>query len=225
MFGLIRLFFRMPWWAYVGLAPLILAGGVTAYFSAQDSEAAKLRARHRPPPAAIAIENFDRARHVGPANEVVLVGQVDMAKAMELTETKNGREIHHWTVAAIYAAGATDASQPALGALVQDSALTDAQLSQFVTGVGAVGPIMKIDGLLTDEFSAQEAVRKTVNGKVAMVSSPVLVDPFENGRKVGLAASDDGKIFAGVVAALALFCLGFGLYRRWKKRSSEEPYI
>lgn len=225
MFGLIRLFFRMPWWAYVGLAPLILAGGVAAYFSAQDSEASKLRARHRPPPAAVAIENFDRAHHVGPANEVVLVGQVDMARAMELTETKNGRETHHWTVAAIYPAGATDTSQPALGAMVQDSALTDTQLSRFVTGVGAVGPIMKIDGLLTDEFSAREALRKTVTGKVAMASSPVLVDPFENGRKAGLAASDEGKVLAGFVAALALLCLGFSLYRRWDKRSSEETYI
>ncbi|CAN5299911.1 hypothetical protein BH10PSE14_BH10PSE14_16460 [soil metagenome] len=225
MFGLLRLLFGLPWWAYVLASPLILAGGVFGYFTDQDAEAAKMLARHRPPPAAVAIEKFDPAHNVGPANEIVLVGQLDMAKAMELTETKNGREIHRWTVAAIYPATATDTTQPALGAMVKDGAMSDRELAGFVVGDGAFGPVMKLDGLQATDFSAQEAVRKTIEGKVAMASSPVLIDPFEKGRKAGLAASDSGKIFAGVVAVIALLCLGFGLYRRWEKRSSEGPYM
>ncbi|MDH7972240.1 hypothetical protein QH494_08595 [Sphingomonas sp. AR_OL41] len=225
MFGLLRLLFGLPWWAYILASPVILAAGIFGYFSDQDSEAAKMLARHRPPPAAVAIERFDAKRNVGSANEIVLVGQLDMARAMELTETKSGREIHHWTVAAVYPATATDTSQPALGAMVKDGAISDRDLAAFVVGDGAFGPIMKLDGLQKTDFAAQEAVRKTVEGKVTMAASPVLIDPFDKGRKAGLAASDDGKVFAGVVAAIALLCLGFGLYRRWMKRSIEEPYI
>lgn len=225
MFGLLRLLFCLPWWAYILASPLILAAGIFGYFSDQEAEAAKMLARHRPPPAAAAIEKFDPAHNVGPANEIVLVGQLDMARAMELTETKSGREIHHWTVAAIYPATATDTAQPALGAMVKDGALSDRQLAGFVVGNGAFGPVMKLDGLRADDFSAQEAVRKTIGGKVTMAPSPVLIDPFENGRKAGLAPSDSGRIFAGLVATIALLCLGLGLYRRWEKRSSEEPYI
>ena len=115
-------------------SPLILAAGVFAYFSDQEAESAKLVARHHAPPAAFAIEKFDPAHNVGRANEVVVVGQVDLAKAMELTETKSGSEIHHWTVAAIYPADAADNSVPALGAMVQDGVLTDQQLATLLSG-------------------------------------------------------------------------------------------
>jgi hypothetical protein len=215
----------MPWWAYLVASPLILAGGIAFYFSDQQAESAKLIARHHAPPAAFAIEKFDPARDVGRANEVVVVGQVDLAKAMELTETKNGAEIHHWTVAAMYPADAADTSAPAIGAMVHDGVLSDQQLASFVVGRGPFGPIMKIDGVQTTEFSAQEAVRKTVSGKVTMAPSALLVDPFENGRKAGLAPSDSGKIAAGVIVGLALLSLAYGFFRRWQKRSSEDPYI
>ena len=204
---------------------MFLAGAAYAYFDDRALEAAKDLARHHKPPAAVPIEKFDEARNLGPGNEVVVIGQIDPARMIELTQTKRGVERHRWLVAPIYPASATDTSAPAIGAMVQDGAISDAELAALAVATGTFGPIVQINGLRTTDFSAQEAVRKSLEGKVSMAPSPLLVDPFEKGRQQGLAASDDGMIFAGFLALLALVCGGFGVFRRSQQRAEQSDYM
>ena len=222
---MIRLLFRMPWWAYFLIAPLLLAGAVYAYFDDRSLEAAKDLARHHAPPAAVAVEKFDPAHNLGPGNEAVVIGQVDVARMMELTESKRGVERHHWLVAPIYPATAADTSAPAIAALVQDGAISDAELASLAVGQGPFGPVVKVDGLQRTDFSAKQAVEKALESKVTMAPSPLLIDPFEKGRQAGLAASDDGEIFAGVLAVIALLCAGYGFFRRSQQQTTNADMM
>jgi len=226
---LIILLFRLPWYVYLGLAPLLLAGGIALFVNAKTEEAAKVQALHAPPPAAVSIEKFAAARDIGMAGEVNIVGQLDIARSMELIESKSGgRERHHWTLIPIYPAKAADSSGPAPGVLVQDGPVSEAQLAQMQTGQGAFGPVLKIDGVKTTEIDAVSANERVFRARGPDTANAILIDPFENGRSDGLKPSGDKRDGSIALAIFALLTAAYGLFQRWRNQRrivAEQAYL
>lgn len=212
---------RMHPFAYFLLAPLIFAFGVYMLVTEQQKEAAKAAALAGKAPAAVVIEQFDRTRNVGPANEVHIVGQVDLSRMMELTETKRGVERGRWNVAPIYAVGAKDNTGPVLGVFDQHGSISDAQLSSMIIRNGAFAPIMKINGQITTEFKDIRAVEKALKDP-KLADNALIVDPFEDGRAAGLAASGEGQTIALVIMGLAVAVLGYGWFLFVRRRRQKE---
>lgn len=219
MWGLL---FRMPWWTYFILGPLLLIGGGYAYFDYSQEVAAKTAAAKRAPPAPVPIESIDPKRSIAGVKEVVALAQVDLEHAMEMTESKRGVERHHWTVAPIYPTNASDPAAPAIGAMVHDGKVDDSQLVSLMVGRGALGPVMKLDGIVTDDFSTTEAVTKALAGRVKLPANPIIIDTFVNGRQAGLKPNEGGYVLAIVAAVAGLFAIGFGFYRRADRVMSYE---
>ncbi|PTS78974.1 hypothetical protein DBR17_12185 [Sphingomonas sp. HMWF008] len=218
MWGLL---FRLPWWAYFALVPLLLIGAGYSYFDYSQEVAAKSEAAHRKPPAAVPIEAIKPSAGTAKVHEVVAIAQVDLARAMEMTETKRGVERHHWTVAALYPATASDAAAAPLGAMVHDGKIDDQMLVGMVIGQGPLGPVMKLDGLLTDDSSTTRAVTKAFDGRVKLPSNPLIIDTFVEGREAGLKPNEGGFYIAIIAAIAALGALGMGLYRRSQRIVAE----
>lgn len=146
--------------------------------------------------------------------EVVALAQVDLERAMEMTESKRGVERHHWTVVPIYPINASDPAVPAIGAMVHDGKVDDSQLARLVVGRGSLGPVMKLDGIVTDDFSTTKAVTKALAGRVKLSANPVIIDTFVNGRQAGLKPNEGGFYLAIAAAIAGLVAIGFGFYRR-----------
>lgn len=211
MWGLL---FRMPWWAYFALGPLLLIGAGYAYYDYQQEVAAKSATAKHAPPAPVPVESIDPTRATGKVNEVIALAQVDLEHAVELTESKRGVERHHWTVVPIYPTNVSDPAAPAIGAMVHDGAVEDNQLASLVAGRGSLGPVMKLDGIVTNDFSTTQAVTKALAGRVKLPENPIIIDTFVAGRQAGL-KPDEGGFYVAIAAAIAgLAAIGYGFYRR-----------
>lgn len=218
MWGLL---FRLPWWAYFALAPLLFVGAGYAYYDYNQEVTAKSELARSKPPAAVPIESIKPSSGTAEVKEVVAIAQVDLDHAMEMTESKRGVERHHWTVAALYPATTSDAATQPLGAMVHDGKIDDQMLASMVIGQGPLGPVMKLDGLLTEDFSTTNAVTKAFDGRVKLPANPIIIDTFVEGREAGLKPDDGGFIIAIIAAIAGLAALGMGLYRRSQRIVAE----
>lgn len=202
--------FRMAPAVYCVIGALAAIVAAFIFFGDRDAEAAKAAALAGQPPAAVEIDAFDPARHAGPAGERTVLAQIDASKMADVVETEDGRETKRWLVAPLYPVKATSAAGPATGALVQEGAITDAQLQSFVVGQGPLGPVVRLNGVEGAEGSALD---KAAERGVTMRDNPVLVDPFESGRDAGLAPSGSGREGALIVLMFGLIVIGYGLAR------------
>ncbi len=208
------LLFRLPWIVYLVVAPLFFVGAAFTWVNGEKAEAAKAEMLRAKPPAAVAVESFNAARDANKAGEVNVIGQLDIERSMELTQTKNDRVIHRWSLIPVYPASAVDTSGNPPMVLVQDGELTDAQLMRMQTGMGKFGPILKIDGRLTTDTDAVSANEKVFAARGPDTSRAALVDPFENGRADGLKPSDDSRNIAIGLGIFGLLCVGYAFIRR-----------
>jgi hypothetical protein len=216
--------FRLPAIVYLILAPLGVAGSVYLYIDDQKSEAAKAVARAAPPPAEVKIEAFDRAHNTGTANEVVVLGQVDVTQAMEVTRSKSGTVRERWVIAPVYPTTATDPSAPAIGVMLQRGAATDDQLAHLVVAQGKFAPIMRLDGSLLEPGSERQALDE-VTDRMKISPSAIYIDPFEEGRAAGLAASNGGRDAAIAALVISLLIGAFGAFRFFSERNPKDGYM
>lgn len=212
---------RLPPIAYFVVAPLIALFAVVLYFQDRDDEADKAFARTHRPPAETRIESFDRQRHLGRADEVLIVGQADVDAIVEVTEKTGETVTDTWTVVPLYATNATAKEDAARAAIIHKGGLTERQLIDMVVGEGAFGPLMRVDGVLAEEGEAAKVLGEGVGGRFRTSEAAIAVDPFVAGRAAGLAASDDGRTAAAVIIFVAALVGGYGfLRRRWNLRAA-----
>lgn len=205
--------FRMAPVVYCVIGGLAAIVAAFLFFADRDAEAAKAKALAGKPPAAVEVDKFDLARNVGPAGEATILGQIDTSKLIDVRQTEDGRETRRWLVAPIHSVTATAPAPMALGAIVQDGAISDEQLSKLVVGDGPFGPIMRLNGTVGSTDGTSDALAEAAKGGIVLGANPVIVDPFENGRAVALAPSSGGREGAGFVLVLGLIVIGYGLAR------------
>jgi hypothetical protein len=213
--------FRLPAIVYLILAPIGVAGSVYLYLDDQKSEAAKTVARAAKPPAEVKIEAFDPAKNTGTANEVVVLGQVDMDQSMEVTRSKSGTVRERWLIAPVYPTTATDTSAPAIGVMLQHGTATGEQLAHLVVGEGKFAPILRLDGSLLPPGSDRQAIDE-VSDRMKIAPGAIYIDPFEDGRAAGLAASTNGRDASIAVLVVSLLIGAFGLFRFFAERKRRE---
>lgn len=211
MFWLYRLF-TLPAIVYLCIAPLLLVGAGGVFITDRQSEAVKAVARAAKPPPAVKLEDFNPQKSVGQAQEAILVGQVDVAQAYELTITKSGEETGHYVLAPIYPTNATDASAPATGVFFQEGRIDQDQVKSMMIGSGPIGPVLRIDGriLSNSEILGNDS---EFRDHVRVAQNAVYINPFEEGRATGLAASTKGRDTAIGLVVLALLVGLLGAYK------------
>lgn len=216
---------RLPPLVYfiVAVSVVVLSG--LMFFDHQRDEAAKAQARAGKRPEAVVIEQFDRTRNVGPADEVTVLGQLDVDRVVDVSKTKDGRETDRWTIAPIYPTNAQAPNGAAPAVFVQHGSLTEQQMVRLAVATGKFGPILLLNGKMEKHADGSEEVRKALDGRVAVAPEAIYIDPFEEGRLKGLEASSTGRNIAifGLVVALAI--AGYGIYRRWDLRRAPERYV
>jgi len=185
--------FRLPPAVYFVVAVVLALLCGLGYFLDRENEATKAVARSQKPPVAVPIERFDRSLHVGLVDEVAILGQVDVARLIDVTETKEGRVTDRWLIGPLYPTSAATTADPAPGVFIQHGSISDDQLGRLVVAQGPFGPIMKVNGTLETHVSDSKAVREAMAGKVPVTPNALYIDPFENGHAEGLAASSTGQ--------------------------------
>lgn len=213
--------FRLPAILYLLASPVLLAGGVAMFCQDQEREAAKAKARTHAAPAEVALEAYDPAKHKSDFDEVVLLAQLDLDTMVEVTKTKRGVERDRATIGRLYPVGAADKSAPAPALLVADGTLTDDHLKAMLVldKKGAFGPIIRINGR---EGSAghYSAVSEATKHGPAVAEKVLYIEPFQNGRKAGLAPTPAGDMFLGLGGAGSLLLTAFGLFRHRRDRAA-----
>lgn len=171
------------------------------------------------------LEDFNPDRNIGQAQEAILVGQVDVAQAYELSITKSGKETGYFVLAPMYSTTATDAAKPATGVLLQEGRLDEDQIKSMAIGSGPIGPVLRIDGKI---LSASEVKGHDPEFRdhVRLAQNPVYIDPFEEGRAAGLAARSNGRDAAIAIAVFALIVAAWGFFKRRREQHiAEHGYI
>ncbi len=214
--------FRLPSIVYLIVAPCLLAFGVMMFFQDRATEADKAKARSHKPPAEVPIEQYDPAKNKADFNEVVLLAQLDVETMLEVVKTKRGSERSRTIVARLYPANAKDKAKPAPGVLVTEQALSDTELQSMFVAMGAVGPVLKINGSENGIGLHSGAVNEAFRDGPAVAPNAIYIEPFVGGRAASLVARDDSGIFLGLGFFAALLVGGFGWYQRKNEQSARE---
>jgi hypothetical protein len=189
---------------FVATAPFLALLAVAIFYGGRDDEAAKAAARAGKPPAMVDIAEFVPARDTGPANEGVLLAQIDLARMTDISRGKEGHMNEHYTIAPLYPARAMGPDAMARGVLVRRGRLSEAELQRYTVAMGAIGPVVKLDGELLSRNRIQDALEGGFGGRVIINRTPVYIDPYPEGRDVALAPSSmdrDMAFFFGYLAA------------------------
>lgn len=202
--------FTLPPVVYCGIGGLIALVAIAIFFSDRSAETEKRAVLAGKPPAAVQIDKFDRARDVALGGEVMIEGQIDTAKMIDVTETKDGSVVKRWFVAPLYPVAAKTPAGLATGAIVQEGNITDPQLKSFIVSEGPFGPVMRLNGKLTE---GGNAISEAAKSGVIVGPTPVYVDPFEDGRAAAFAPSNDGRDGSLLVLIAGLALIGYGLIR------------
>ncbi len=172
-------------------------------------EAAKEEALAGAPPAAVAIEDLDVERDVGPANEVVALVQIppDSVVRAPTAETR-------W-LAPVVATTETKPSAEPIAWLVHDSVefSADALAGGFRGEGPAGGALVEVNGALVDPAYHFAAFEKVAGSGVQRVA---VVQPFLEGREAALAPDDDAVTTALFAILAPIGALGYGLVA-WRK--------
>jgi hypothetical protein len=207
--------FRLPPIVYWLLSPVGIAAAIWLFISDRESEAQKAIAMNAKPPAAVKLEAFDPRRNTGTAQEVNIIAQADGTQAMEVTRSSKSADVREkWVIVPLYPTTAKDASAPATGVLLQRGDASDEQFEKMVIGEGPFAPLIALDGTMIDASSESEALR-TVRDRMEIAPNAIYVDPFEAGRKAGLAPSTKGRDSAIALAIFALFVGLYGIFRHF----------
>ncbi len=210
---MIAMLFRMPFWVYFILAPLVLAIGVSSYFSAEHDDAVRQQALSHGPPAVVAIERYNPAKNKGDYDEVMIEAQLDGAKIVDVSKTKGSRTVDDGTVAPLYPTDAKDRAGGISAIFVSDGKLTDDAIKAMIVRDGPFGPIIRIDGIDTTADGKPEFVTTAEDKIGAVPEKTVFLNPFDKDRKVALAPKHEGMEILIIAGIAALLLGGYGLIR------------
>jgi hypothetical protein len=206
--------FRLPWIVYVVLAPLVFGFGIWAYFDEQSQNAERAKALSHAPPPPVKVEAFDPKAKRSDFNEVTLLAQADTAHMIEVSKTRKGRETSRSLVMPLYATTATAATGVPAAILVSDENMSDAALEKLIVEKGNFGPIMKIGGLVSDDFSARDVAKEALTKSGQYGETTTIIEPFERDRAAELQQKDNGGVMLGLGTILGLLLGAYGWFRR-----------
>jgi hypothetical protein len=215
---MIRMLFNLPSLAYFMIAPGVLFLFGIVSWQAMGDDAERLKALKHAPPTMVPLENFDLARNKGDYSEVAVRAQLDVERIIDITKTKNGEEKGRTLVAPLYTTVAKDRAEGLRAVMVYDGVVTDQQLGSMAIARGAFGPIIAIDGVITDDFSLRKDALSALERSGGMPTGTMIIKPFVHGREAELKPREmtiplliTGLVLASVIAI-------YGYFRRRSER-------
>lgn len=209
---MLSMLFRMPPIVYYVLAPLALAAGIFAYFSTEADDAERRKALSHAPPTPIALERFDPIKNKADYAEVTIDGQLDVAKIVDVTKTRDSRTVGQVTVAPLYATDAKDRSAGMKAVVVYDARISDEKLKSMIQRDGAFGPIVRVGGVATTDSELIADAKQALADKGGTPANVLFIKPYIEGRQAALETSGGSGFYAaiaGLIVALALGAYGF----------------
>jgi hypothetical protein len=202
--GLAKWFFYLSAPAFLGLM-----GYEHARLRSIDEERA--RAAAQAPPAPVQLDNFSPATLATPDREVMLEGQLDMARLVDVKDSE-GRITAF--VAPLYPVKAQNTSGPLKAVLVVDDQATGPQLAQWdLKTDGPFGPLVRINGRVSDNDRLR-GYASDVLGQNRVTDDTAIIEGFIKGRAAAFAPQADGSLLlVGVGMALVILAVGWYLGR------------
>ncbi|SLN77964.1 hypothetical protein [Roseisalinus antarcticus] len=216
--NLLVLLLRLPWWSYFGLAALVVWAGSNLQDHGRADAALAEAALASPPPTPT---NMSAGTIAVPRelNEVALRAQIVVDQNTELVTRTNGIPTARRAMFVLVAPEAVRMPDRARGFFVvpwnQRQETLD-WMTERMVGMGALGPIVKLEGLLDTSSAGISHVRDVMSERGHPVASnPFFLEPFLDGREAGLAQAQRQSASAGAMSwVFAGLIALFGIIKR-----------
>ena len=198
-----------------------MAFAVFFYFQDQKDEAAKSVALSQDPPTAVDVASFNNATNVGPADEVVVQGQIDHTARYTLVRKKKRRETTNWIIP-LYASDATERPDAVKFMLLGEADEVPLQkILETATSLEGDRPTVEINGVITKPGKFRSMVSEAMQEQgMSLASDAVFIEPFLEGREAGLAANENGPTTSLVIGGLGVLLFLYGFLRRNARRKA-----
>ncbi|KKK76753.1 hypothetical protein LCGC14_2860480, partial [marine sediment metagenome] len=166
------------------VAALALVAGLVLSYSQAQTDAARRMAARDPAPEPIAIAAFDRGDHIGPADEVMVLAQIDMTRGLQIAPAW-GASDSAVTAYRLLEQGAGPQGAPAGYILLPSDTTQTLRIPAGldILGEGTLGPIAAINGTVTERFRLAAKLRKGFAVPAAAGNrAPLIVRAFVHGR-------------------------------------------
>jgi len=213
-----KFFAKIPFWIWplFGLICLILS---VPGFMAMGERKARDAALSGPPPELVDLEDFDRAVHAGPADEVNIFAQTSPDYRFLLDATGPGGGSGY--IVPLFSAVAGPKEKSVHHALfVRDLDAFEPWLETNAIGTARMGELYEINGEIVDGRGFTAAIRVTLRDAGLEQADPLtIVQPFLGGREIGLSTSNIrtyGNPFVLAASGLWMLWFGFVVWSRGK---------
>ncbi|MBX2856332.1 MAG: hypothetical protein KTR21_15175 [Rhodobacteraceae bacterium] len=208
-----------PIFYWIG-GPLIIAFGIFMQFNEADKNQQRRQALAAGAPAMVDIGTFDETKHMGPANEVSIRGQLDLSINYTLTrEGKYGAKTIRW-MAPLYDPAAVEPENPVRAIVLEsDGKPEQDDLAAMMKGIANDRPIIEINGEESGPGRFRSMVREALEEQGLTLSpDAVFIDPFLEGREAALKPSQGDNSFSYGIMGVGLLVFGYGFLRQTARR-------
>jgi hypothetical protein len=217
MSNVFRVFFRLPWWAYIVLGFLTLPAALLFYQTSVQAEVTKLQARAGAGPDLVDLTYFNAAENLGLGDEINIVAQINPAYTSEIQFKRFAGSNGNSHMFVLFGGADNEAEKIAQGIVIaRDRDEFLAWMRQRVLGTGEYSPIFHINGKVETSHGIGSLISNAfANNGLTRSDDFIVVIPFVDGREAAFAPSDANPMTVplGLLAAGSLL-LFMGLKRR-----------
>lgn len=215
---LIILFFLLPWWAYVPLAGGVAYLGNEVYKHELQTEAERMAALELGAPDPVDLAVFDEDVHIGPADEVNVIGWINTEYNYTLTKRTNGVKTSERYLYMVFGMSDDPSSQSVRAAIVFDEADRDYfldHIQDYIVSYQKDDPLFRFGGFARASNAMGSMVREAIDEQGLRRSDDFFyLEPFLAGREVALAAQGAPETARKQIWAIALAIAVLGLAKR-----------
>lgn len=196
---------------------LLLGLAVYIFMKESGENAARSEALEGSRPEAVAIEAFDPAIHSNEAREAVVLGEVGLDAAYQLTRPNGAPGA--WVAPLRPAEGGGERTTISRGVLETDGAAIVDRLSEWAETDGADGPVVRLHGVwVRPAGRMREVIGEAFAEKgLTLAEDALFIDPFLTPREVALAQRTDSG-WPGAIAVIGILVFLYGFIPRFFRR-------
>ncbi|MEC7761246.1 MAG: hypothetical protein VX874_04940 [Pseudomonadota bacterium] len=225
---LIILFFLLPWWAYVPIAGGVAYLGNEVYKTELRTEAEREAALALGAPDPVDLATFDRDVHIGPADEVNVLGWINTEYNYTLTKRTNGVKTSEKYLYMLFGMADEPGARAVRAAIVFSERERDyfiAHVDEYIVSYQKELPLFRFGGFAAGSDGMGSMISEAIEEQGLRKSDDFFyLEPFLAGREAALVAQgapeNARKQFWAAALAIALLGLAKRVFG-WGRRPSE----